>query len=66
MNRIQNIEHAIKELTSEELRNFRTWFIKYDSAAWDEQIEEDILEGKLNKIAQEAITEHKKGRTKQI
>ena len=48
------------------MRNFRTWFIKYDSAAWDEQIEEDILEGKLNKIAQEAITEHRKGRSKQI
>ena len=66
MNRIQNIEHEIKKLTSDELSAFRAWFIKYDSEIWDEQIEDDIISGKLDKLAQEAISAHKKGRSKQI
>ena len=51
MNRIQNIEHEIKKLTSDELRAFRAWFIKHDSEIWDEQIENDIISGKLDKLA---------------
>ena len=66
MNRIQNIEHEIKKLTSDELRAFRTWFREYDTAVWDEQIEDDIMSGKLDKLAQDSIVAHKKGRSKQM
>ncbi|HQM43728.1 MAG TPA: hypothetical protein PLI72_08265 [Smithellaceae bacterium] len=66
MNRIQNIEHEIKKLSSEELRAFRTWFREYDTAVWDEQIEDDIISGKIDKLAQESILAHKKGRSTQI
>lgn len=66
MNRIQNIEHEIKKLTLDELRAFRAWFLKHDSEIWDEQIESDVISGKLDKLAQDAILAHKKGRSKQI
>jgi len=66
MNRIQNIEHEIKKLSRNELRTFRTWFREYDTAVWDAQIEDDIISGKLDKLAQDSILAHKKGRSKQI
>ncbi|NMC97813.1 MAG: hypothetical protein GYA70_10105 [Deltaproteobacteria bacterium] len=66
MNRIQNIEHEIKKLSNAELRAFRAWFLKHDSEIWDEQIENDVLSGKLDKLAQDSILAHKKGRSKQI
>jgi hypothetical protein len=41
MTKIQRLEHAIKELTPDELAAFRRWFQEYDSEVWDSQIEQD-------------------------
>jgi hypothetical protein len=33
---------------------------------WEDEIEEDVCSGKLNKLAKKAVAEHKAGRTKQL
>jgi hypothetical protein len=66
MTKVQRLEREIEKLTPEELAAFRKWFQEYDSAAWDEQIEQDALAGKLDKLAEKALTDHKAGRTKEI
>jgi hypothetical protein len=66
MTKVHRLEREIEELTRDELAAFRRWFQEYDSAAWDEQIEQDAAAGKLDKLAEKALADHKAGRTKAI
>ena len=66
MTRIQKLEREIKELTRSELAAFRQWFQEFDAAQWDRQIEEDVLAGKFDRLAEKALADHKAGRTKEL
>ncbi len=66
MTKVQRLEREIEELTRDELAAFRKWFQKYDSAMWDEQIEQDARAGKLDKLAEKALADHKAGRTQEL
>lgn len=66
MTRVQKLEREIKELTRSELAAFRQWFQEYDAAQWDNQIEEDALSGKFERLAEKALADHKAGRTKEL
>jgi hypothetical protein len=63
---VENLENQVRKLNREELAAFRAWFRNYDSDEWDREIEEDILAGKLDKLAEEAIKAHETGRTREI
>ncbi len=63
---VKDIEKAITELSRGQLRQFRAWYEKFDSDAWDEQIEKDAATGKLDSIADAAIAAHKAGKSKKI
>jgi hypothetical protein len=45
MSKVETIEKDVQALSPEELALFRAWFLEYDWAAWDRQIERDA-EGK--------------------
>ena len=66
MPQVEMLERAIKQLSPGELAVFRSWFIGFDAAEWDHRIEMDSEIGKLNRLVQSAIEEHKAGRTKRI
>jgi hypothetical protein len=66
MTRVDKLEKEVRGLSHDELSAFRDWFRKYDSDAWDREIEKDILAGRLDRLAEEAIAAHKAGRTKEI
>ncbi len=66
MTRVEKLEHEIQRLSRGELAAFRDWFREYDSDEWDREIEQDIQAGKLDRLAEEAITAHKAGRTREI
>jgi hypothetical protein len=63
---VQEIEQAVAKLSKEELALFRAWFEQFDAAAWDKQFEEDVFAGKLDAIAQKAISDFKKGTCKEL
>ncbi len=63
---VQEIEKAIAQLPKNQLRQFRAWYKNFDSDAWDEQIENDIAGGKLDGLADAAITAHKTGKSNKI
>lgn len=65
-NTVENIEKAIRQLPPDQLREFRAWYEKFDSDAWDEQIEADAVSGKLDAIADAAIAAHIAGKSKKI
>ncbi|MBI2909203.1 MAG: hypothetical protein HYX92_16280 [Chloroflexi bacterium] len=66
MTKVEKLEEEIKKLSRSELAAFREWFRAHDSDEWDRQIEEDILAGKLDKLADEAIAEYKAGRAREL
>jgi hypothetical protein len=63
---VEEVEKAVAQLPQDQLRQFRDWYEKFDSEAWDEQIENDIAAGKLDSLAEVAISDHKAGKTKKL
>ena len=66
MTTVAEISGAVKRLPKKELARFRQWFVKYDAADWDKQIEADVAGGKLEAFAREALRDHKAGRTTKL
>lgn len=66
MSKIEQIEKEIQALTPEELAAFRKWFLEFDAAMWDQQIEEDVRTGKLDTLAEKALKGFKSGRGSEL
>ena len=66
MTNIKEIETAVERLSREELNAFRNWFDEFDAEAWDRQLEEDILAGRLDSLAEEALRDSSEGRTSDL
>jgi KaiC/GvpD/RAD55 family RecA-like ATPase len=66
MARAEELATKVQRFNREELAAFRDWFRKYDYDEWDKEIEEDVSAGRLDKLANAAIAEHKAGRTKEL
>ena len=66
MRKVEKLENEVQQLNPDELAAFRDWFRRYDSDEWDKEIERDVSAGRLDKLAEEAITAHKAGRTREI
>ncbi|MFB2768874.1 hypothetical protein ACE1AT_06210 [Pelatocladus sp. BLCC-F211] len=62
MSNLQEIEHAISQLSAEELADFRVWFAEFDAEVWDRQFEEDVAAGRLDNLAQRALQHLREGR----
>ena len=63
MGKIEKIEQEVQALSPEELAQFRAWFLEYDWAAWDRQIERDSQAGRLDALAAKALRDHAAGKT---
>ncbi len=63
---IEKIEKAVKNLPTQELAEFRAWFAEFDAAVWDEQFETDVKAGRLDKIAEKAKADFRKGKCREL
>ncbi|MCF2524235.1 hypothetical protein [Bradyrhizobium sp. G127] len=63
MSNVEDIEKAIEKLAPGELAKFRAWFDAFDAARFDERIERDARDGKLDGLAAQALAAHRNGRT---
>jgi hypothetical protein len=59
---IDEIEDAIRKLPEEELVELRAWFAEFEVAVWDRQFERDVIEGRLDVLADEALRDWREGR----
>jgi hypothetical protein len=66
MTKLEALERQVQSLSPEELEAFRSWFVEYDWAKWDGELEAHIAEGKLDGMAAEALEDHRRGNTKPI
>ena len=65
MSDVKAIEEAVRSLPPDELAEFRRWFAEFDNAAWDTQIEEDLVAGKLDSLLSEAHADFRSGTRKE-
>jgi hypothetical protein len=62
MHSVQDLEQVIRQLSPEDLAAFRAWFIEFDAALWDSNLENDVTAGRLDKLAEEALLDLREGR----
>jgi len=63
---IEDIEKAVAGLAPDELAKFRSWFEQFDADRFDRKIERDAKDGKLDRLADEAIVEFRAGRAREL
>ena len=66
MGKVEKIEQQVQALSPEELAQFRAWFLEFDWAIWDRQIERDVRAGRLDALAEQALHDHTTGKTKPL
>jgi len=63
---VETIEEQIAELDNVSLAKLRDWFIEFDHARWDKQIEADSNNGKLDFLINAALAEHQAGKSRDL
>ena len=63
MSKVEKIEQEVQALSAVELAEFRAWFLEYDWAGWDHQLQRDVQAGRLDHLAEEALRAHAAGKT---
>jgi hypothetical protein len=59
MSTVQEIEAAISKLSETDFAELRGWI-------WERDIEHDAVSGKLDHVAEEALHEHRTGKTRRL
>jgi hypothetical protein len=63
---IEDIEKAVSKLSADQLAEFRAWFEAFDAARFDGKIERDAKSGKLDRLADQALDDLRKGRAREL
>ena len=66
MSSLMTIEEEIKNLPEHDFIVLREWFQDLDSKKWDNQIESDASNGKLDELANAALNDFKNGKYKAV
>lgn len=59
---VKEIETAISELPAAQVAELADWFDAYRAQLWDEQIEQDVISGRLQALLDEAKRDLESGR----
>ncbi|HEV2293060.1 MAG TPA: hypothetical protein VGR35_04340 [Tepidisphaeraceae bacterium] len=62
MSTATEIERAIERLSPEELARLRASFAAFDGDQWDRQVQADATTGRLDALADEALSDLREGR----
>jgi hypothetical protein len=63
---IEDLEQAVAKLPPDDLARFRAWFETFDAARFDQKIERDARAGKLDRLAEAAIDDLRKGLAREL
>ncbi|KAA5541571.1 hypothetical protein FYK55_18385 [Roseiconus nitratireducens] len=58
---LKDLEERVAELPPDQMAKFREWFLEFDAKQFDERIERDAREGRLDQLADEALRQHAAG-----
>lgn len=63
---VEILEQHIAALDDDSFAKLREWFIEFDQARWDKQIEADSNAGKLDFLINAALDEYQSGKTRDL
>jgi hypothetical protein len=66
MSTVAEIKSAFQQLPEKEARELADWIQEVMEERWDRQIEDDIASGKLDKLAEQALSHYHAGRAKPL
>lgn len=66
MTKIEVLEEEIRKLAPAEWEELRDWVLERDAEEWDRQIERDAASGKLDRFFEEAVADHRAGKSSEI
>jgi hypothetical protein len=66
MGSIDEIKSAIAHLPEKEFNSLVDWFQKFEEERWDKELENDIAQGKLDILADEALNEFDTGKSSEL
>jgi hypothetical protein len=66
MKQVEQIQSEIESLSQEDFVRLREWFAERDWQLWDNQLETDISEGKLDFLLEEAMQAKAQGKLQDL
>jgi hypothetical protein len=66
MTKLEDIEKAVAQLAPREFDRFRAWFDELQATRFDQKIERDATSGKLDRLADAAVADFRKGRAREL
>jgi cytochrome oxidase Cu insertion factor (SCO1/SenC/PrrC family) len=66
MSTLEEIEAAVQQLPPAKRAEFRAWFLSFDASDWDQQMLKERGAGKVDGIANEAISDSQAGRCSEL
>lgn len=66
MSTVEEIEAAIRRLGPAECLKLKAWLDTYHAELWDAQLESDVLAGRLDALAEEAVANLHAGQCRDI
>ena len=63
---VEDIEKAIEKLGAGECDRLRVWFEEFQAVRFDERIARDAEAGKLDRLAEQARADFRKGRAREL
>ena len=66
MTQVEQLEQHIAELDDASFSKLCEWFIEFEQARWDKQLEADSNAGKLDFLINAALAEHEAGLTRDL
>ena len=66
MTQVELLEQHISELDDDSFSKLPEWFIEFEHARWDKQLEDDSNAGKLDFLINAALAEHEAGLTRDL
>ncbi len=64
--RVKKIQRTVLALSDDDFRALYRWITELDHQKWDKQIEEDSEMGFLDELANQAVSDHKRGLSKRL
>ena len=66
MSNVEDIEEAVAALEPSDFARFRAWFDALAANRFDEAIADDVSKGRLDKLAEQALSDLREGRARPL
>ena len=66
MSNVEDIEDAVAALEPSEFARFRAWFENLATDRFDNAIADDVSEGRLDRLAEQALADLREGRARPL